>query len=136
MEAIKTDRAFVMVEVIVAAVIIIVALTAVGGLLRQALRASAAARHQTTAVELAQDKLEQLKLAGFTAVSNATGQEIVADPGGAALNFSRVTDVQAVDDKTVAVTVSVSWQEPGASAAAPWTVRLVTYYIRAFDKEF
>lgn len=141
MGTIDGRRGFVLVDVLVAAVIIAVALTAAGGLLRQALRANAAARCQTVAVELAQDKLEQLKGQGFAAVGRAAGQELLDEKGdayqGSGILFTRTTAVYpvAADNQTLAVAVTVSWQAAGAGTPAG-SVRLATYYIQAFGKEF
>ena len=135
-------RGFILVDVMVAAVIIAVALTAAGGLLRQALRANAAARCQTAATALAQDKLEQLKTAGFAAVGQAVGPPEPLDGQGGVYQgsgtlFTRHIEVSSYppDAQTRAVAVTVSWQAPGAAVPAG-SVRLATYYIQAWGKEF
>lgn len=144
MGTIDGRRGFILVDVLVAAVIIAVALTAMGGLLRQALRANAAARCETAALALAQDKLEQLKAAGFAAVPKAAGPPELLDERGNTYThqasgtlFTRTTDVRRVvgDSRTVAVAVTVAWRSPGAAAPAG-SIRLATYYIQAFGKEF
>jgi len=114
----KTNKGFILAEVMLAMVIMSVALLAISGMFTQALQADMLAHHYTVAANLAQQQLELLKTqppgywAGLSlpAVIPWSNQEQLP-----ASRYTVVTNAVAATaaDSLVEVRVIVSWQERG-----------------------
>ncbi len=114
------ERAFTLVEVLIAAAVVAVALVPLFGLFVHGTRWTADSRHLITAVNLAQNKLEELKNARFEDISTRP------DPGAPPLQFqedstySYRVDVASTGPNLKTVTVTVYYE----TASGPRTVSL------------
>jgi prepilin-type N-terminal cleavage/methylation domain-containing protein len=118
----RGEGGFTMIEVIVAAVIMTIAMAGILGLMRVSAAGSGYSRRATEAAILAEDKLEYLRTVPIGTVTD--GNDVV-DAGGvpAAEGFQRTWTLD-VNGTTVALVVVVGWDEPdGAHAITFRTVR-------------
>jgi len=123
----KSEKGFMLAEVVLAILIISVALVAIIGMLTQAIQANFMAIHYTEAANLAQKQLELLKIhppqywAGFTLPIVWQDQTQLPPP-----RYTLITNafLSTIDEHLVQVTVTVSWQERGTTC---W-LQFVTLY--------
>ncbi len=130
----SSQRGFTLVEVLVAAAIVTVALTAVAGGFQYALGVVEASRQHTTAIFLATERLEQVKakaLVEFEAVTTANfpaENPVIGSP-----QYRRVVDITpdpaGVAD-TVRVQVTVAYRPVAAVSPGPRMVILGTVLSR------
>jgi type II secretion system protein I len=118
LDAKPAQRGFTMIEVMVA--ILLTALTVIGvlGLYRIESRASAFSRRETEAAVSAQDKLEELRTQVAPASATTTGgPETVYDELNGLPIFTRSWTIQqsASDNSVYSITVTVTWDEDGAT---------------------
>lgn len=118
-----SQRGFTLVEVLVVACVIVVGLTAIAAGLQHGVAAVEAGRRQTTALFLAEEKLEHVKamaLQNFDAVAGgsfAPETEVAGYP-----QYRRVVQVTsdpAGTANTIALRVTVAYGPAGSSASQP-----------------
>jgi prepilin-type N-terminal cleavage/methylation domain-containing protein len=125
---------FTLVEALVATAIVTVGLTAVAAGFQQALHAAETGREQTTALFLAEQRLEQVKaraLQDFDGVTTANfpGE----DPVAGFARFRRVVEITpgpAGIADTVRVDVTVIYRPLGGPSPGPRAVTLITVLSR------
>jgi len=123
----KSEKGFMLAEVMLAVLIMSVALVAITGLFTQAILANLMATHYTEAANLAQKQLELLKIhppqywAGFTLPIVWQDQTQLPPP-----RYTLTTNAipSTIDEHLVQVTVTVAWQERGN----PCRLQFVTLY--------
>ena len=125
----KTDKGFILVEVMLAIFIISVALLPISGMFIQAMQADVMANHYTEASSLAQKQLELLKTHSPEYWSDLTLPATLTWHDQTQLPSSRYTlttnaCLSATDNHVVEVTVMASWQERSTQCY----VRFVTLY--------
>jgi type IV pilus assembly protein PilV len=108
-------RGFTLMELLVALVVLTTGLFALVGLLNTATRQNRTSQNLTTAVVLAEQKLEVFKNTPFTSLSLVTDQ---ADPGnplnGAGLQggiFNRYWTIKNYSPNVYQVTLTISWTD-------------------------
>lgn len=121
MARLRDPRAFTILEVLVAITILSLGLLGTAVLSTGIFRGNYFSREMTTAMTLAQDKLEEIEQLGYRGIS-ATDTTIPEGYNSIAgfPNFRRVTDI-AVGNPSVdmkMVTVTVFWQSDARSVAA------------------
>jgi prepilin-type N-terminal cleavage/methylation domain-containing protein len=118
-----SQRGFTLVEVLVAASVIVVGLTAIATGLQHGVAAVEAGRRQTTALFLAEEKLEDVKamaLLNFAAV--AGGAFAPENPVAGYPQYRRIVHVTpdpAGTANTVALRVTVAYGHAGSPATQP-----------------
>jgi prepilin-type N-terminal cleavage/methylation domain-containing protein len=75
----SNDRGFTLIEVLIAMVVLTVALVSLAELMAITLRLQQLGRNQTSAVRLAQDKIDELMSQNFTAAQLTVGGSLTAD---------------------------------------------------------
>lgn len=113
----KTNKGFILAEVMLAMLIISVALVAISGMFTQAIQADLMAKDYTVAANLAQKQLELLKNRPPEYWAGLPLPAIIPWSDGAQLPSSRYTlltkAVATAHDSLVEVRVTVSWLERG-----------------------
>jgi type IV pilus assembly protein PilV len=107
------DRGFTLVEVMVALVVIAIGVMALSVIQTRSSGDVYATGRQTRALNLAQERVETVRAAGYSAAVSG---------GGSSGPFTWATRVDSLSTDLKAVTVSVSWAELGR----PRTVQLQT----------
>ncbi len=105
---VSSYKGFTLIEVLVALVLFAIALTGFASLLTGTLQANAQAKRRTAAVNLAQDKLEELRTTAAPEAGSDTVQELGAG------TYTRDWTVGAGPTPTAStVTVTVTWTRHG-----------------------
>jgi prepilin-type N-terminal cleavage/methylation domain-containing protein len=110
----ENERGFTLVEVLIAMVILTVALVSMAELLAVSLRMQMLGRNETSAVRLAQSKIDELVAVDFDAVGSvvATGGSLTSDVAGyfdspADSGFKRRWQITAITGETRVRTLTV-----------------------------
>jgi len=125
----KTNKGFILAEVLLAIFIISIALVAISGMFTQAIQANLMAKDYTVAANLAQKQLELLKShppeywAGLTLPCTIPWSDTIQLPPPRYILITNAS-ISDADDSLVEVTVVVSWQEKGREG----NLQFVTLY--------
>lgn len=106
----KKSKGFSLIEVLIALVILAIALLALAGLMVQSTNSNSWGSHLTEASTLAQDKLEELRMARWTALDSEPFTDVRT--GSTGTNYTRTWTVDtntAGNLKTVSI--SISWTD-------------------------
>jgi len=115
-QSICPNAGFTLVESMLTLAIMSMGLLALAGLQITALRGNALARRMTTAVSIAEHRLEQLKNISYTNIQ----AEAVAQVTASNLHFTRqVTVTTGPLPNTKSVSVLVSWQDQATTHTLP-----------------
>jgi len=107
-QSISPNAGFTLVESMLTLAILSVGLLALAGLQITALRGNALSRRMTTAVSIAEQRIEQLKNTSYTNIQTEAATQVTASN----LHFTRqVTVTNGPLPNTKSVSVLVSWQE-------------------------
>ena len=113
---IDPDAGFTLVESMLTLAIMSVGLLALAGLQITALRGNDLSRRMTTAVSIAEQKLEQLKNTPYTNIQTEAASEVTASN----LHFTRqVTVTNGPLPNTKSVSVLVRWQDQSKTHTLP-----------------
>jgi len=119
-------RAFTLVEVMVAATVLIFGVVSVLMVSQRGLQTLDSARHLARASQLLQSEMERLRLmswAQLQALQDAGGPATTADALPAGYSFSR--DIRDIKANMKEIRLSASWQ---GYEGSPHSVRLITRY--------
>ncbi len=115
-QSICPNAGFTLVESMLTLAIMSMGLLALAGLQITALRGNALSRRMTTAVSIAEQRLEQLKNTSYTNIQ----AEAVAQVTASNLHFTRqVTVTNGPLPNTKSVSVLVSWQDQATTHTLP-----------------
>jgi type IV pilus assembly protein PilV len=115
-QSIGPDAGFTLVESMLALAIMSVGLLALAGLQITALRGNALSRSMTTAVSIAEQRLEQLKNTPYSDIQAEAATQVTASN----LHFTRqVTVTNGPLPNTKSVSVLVSWQDQSKTHTLP-----------------
>ena len=115
-QSIGPNAGFTLVESMLTLAIMSMSLLALAGLQITALRGNALSRRMTTAVSIAEQRLEQLKNTSYTNIQ----AEAVAQVTASNLHFTRqVTVTNGPLPNTKSVSVLVSWQDQATTHTLP-----------------
>jgi type IV pilus assembly protein PilV len=115
-QSIGPNAGFTLVESMLALAIMSVGLLALAGLQITALRGNALSRSMTTAVSIAEQRLEQLKNTPYSDIQAEAATQVTASN----LHFTRqVTVTNGPLPKTKSVSVLVSWQDQSKTHTLP-----------------
>ncbi|WP_175476529.1 type IV pilus modification PilV family protein [Syntrophus gentianae] len=129
MRRIDSSAGFTMLEVLVAILILVVALTEMVGLTATVVRANTSSKASTTATTLAGEKLEELKNTDYASLTDGTNTDYATSSGtvqtsASGAYFTRSWTIATVDpdaadadpsDDMKNITVSVTWSWMGNS---------------------
>lgn len=119
----KTENGFTLLEVLFALAIFSIGLLAVNAMTTMTIKSNYMSKNLTTAVHLAQNKLDELKAGSYASVTDTsdTGLDSQENPGAGIFNRSvTVTPHASPDYKTVEVIVS--WSDPDLRQVAMQTI--------------
>lgn len=122
----RSEKGFSTLEALVAMGIFAVVMLGIGSLPVTAIHANLRARHVTAATNLARDKIEELRHAGYASLTTGSDTTLLTesgDAGGSAAYYSRSWDVSsgsAPGSKEIAVTVE--WTDSEAQTVTLTTV--------------
>ena len=115
-QSIGPNAGFTLVESMLTLAIMAVGLLALAGLQITALRGNALSRSMTTAVSIAEQRLEQLKNTPYSDIQAEAATQVTASN----LHFTRqVTVTNGPLPKTKSVSVLVSWQDQSKTHTLP-----------------
>jgi len=115
-QSIGPNAGFTLVESMLTLAIMSVGLLALAGLQITALRGNALSRSMTTAVSIAEQRLEQLKNTPYSDIQAEAATQVTASN----LHFTRqVTVTNGPLPKTKSVSVLVSWQDQSKTHTLP-----------------
>jgi prepilin-type N-terminal cleavage/methylation domain-containing protein len=129
----SADSGFTLVEALVATAILTVGVTAAAAGFQQALHAVETGREQTTALFLAEQRLEQVKAGALRDFDGITTTNYPEDPVAGFPRFRRVVEITpnpAGIADTVRVEVVVTYRPLGGPSPGPRAVTLVTVLSR------
>lgn len=105
---------FSMLELLIALTVLSVGLFALAGLQQAAVGENSASEHLTSAIFLAEAKMNQLKTDGYSSLGNGTFSDAnnpIDEQGQAGGIFTRTWTVSSMGVNTKQVTVTISWQD-------------------------
>ncbi len=116
-QSIDPNAGFTLVESMLTLAIMSVGLLALAGLQITALRGNALSRRMTTAVSIAEQKIEQLKDTPFANIQAESPTQVTVSN----LNFTRQVTVtnNSPLDNSMTVSVSVSWKDGATTHTVP-----------------
>ena len=115
-QSIRPNAGFTLVESMLTLALVSMSLLALAGLQITALRGNALARRITTAVSIAEQRIEQLKNASYANIQAEAATQVTASN----LHFTRqVTVTNGPLPNTKSVSVLVSWQEQSKTHTLP-----------------
>ena len=115
-QSICSNAGFTLVESMLTLAIMSMGLLALAGLQITALRGNALARKMTTAVSIAEQRIEQLKNTSYTNIQAEAATQVTASN----LHFTRqVTVTNGPLPNTKSVSVLVSWQDQSKTHTLP-----------------
>jgi type IV pilus assembly protein PilV len=120
---VSIEDGFTLIEIMITLVILSIGLVALAGLQVSAIKGNTFSKRMTTAVSIANQKLEQLKDTAYANVlSESSTQITISQPNQPSMNFTRqvtVTNGPLANTKTVNVTVT--WSDGSNSHSVPIT---------------
>jgi type IV pilus assembly protein PilV len=111
---------FTLIEVMIALVVMSIGLTALAAVQISAIRGNAFSKRMTTAVSIADGKMEQIKNGSYASIISESSTQVTQSN----MNFARqvtVTNNIAPLTNTKMVNVTVSWSEGSKSHSVPIT---------------
>src|SRR2546428_6290422 len=116
MQKLSNDIGFTLIEILIAIVIISIASLGVASLSVSIIRENSTDKNTTTAISLAQDKMEEIKKLGYLNVSTSNGNENY----GSIPNYPSYKRIMSIANDTPAtkmktVTVTVFWNSDARS---------------------
>ena len=117
--SISSEEGFTLVEIMIALVVLSVGLVALAGLQISAIRGNAFSKRMTTAVSIANEKMEQLKNSSYANILSESSIQVVQSN----MNFSRQVTVtnNSPLPNTKTVNVTVTWSGGSKSHSVPMT---------------
>jgi type IV pilus assembly protein PilV len=113
------DDGFTLIEVMIALVVMSIGLTALAAVQISAIQGNAFSKRMTTAVSIADEKMEQIKSNLYTEIVSESSSQITQSN----LNFTRQVTVtnNSPLTNTKTINVTVSWSEGSKSHSVPIT---------------
>jgi type IV pilus assembly protein PilV len=113
------DDGFTLIEVMIALVVMSIGLTALAAVQISAIQGNAFSKRMTTAVSIADEKMEQIKSNLYTKIVSESSSQITQSN----LNFTRQVTVtnNSPLTNTKTINVTVSWSEGSKSHSVPIT---------------
>jgi len=105
----KSEQGFTLIEVLVALFIVVVGILGMIAVTATVMSGNSLAKRMTTASTLAQYKVEELKTTDYDSLASSSSPETVDGLYSRSWTVS-AADTPAAGMKTIAVTVSFSWQ--------------------------
>jgi type IV pilus assembly protein PilV len=116
---ISSEEGFTLLEIMIALVVLSVSLVALAGLQISAIRGNAFSKRMTTAVSIANEKMEQLKNSSYANILSESSIQV----NQSNMNFTR--QVTATNNSplpnTKTVNVTVTWSQGSKSHSVPMT---------------
>jgi type IV pilus assembly protein PilV len=116
---ISIEEGFTLIEIMIALVVMSVGLTALAAVQISAIRGNAFSKRMTTAVSIADGKMEQIKNGSYASIISESATQVTQSN----MNFTR--QVTVINNSPLAstktVNVSVSWSEGSKSYTVPIT---------------
>jgi type IV pilus assembly protein PilV len=117
---ISIEEGFTLIEITIALVVMSIGLTALAAVQISAIRGNAFSKRMTTAVSIADGKMEQIKNGSYASIIPESATQVTQSN----MNFTRqvtVTNNIAPLTNTKTVNVTVSWSEGSKSHSVPIT---------------
>lgn len=115
--SINSEEAFTLIEIMIALVVLSVGLVALAGLQISAIKGNAFSKRMTTAVTIANARLEEIKNTAYANIQSESSAQVTASN----MNFTRqvtvTNDSPVLNTKTVNVTVT--WKDGSKSHTVP-----------------
>ncbi len=113
------DDGFTLIEVMIALIVMSIGLTALAAVQISAIQGNAFSKRMTTAVSIADEKMEQIKSNLYTEIVSESSSQITQSN----LNFTRQVTVtnNSPLTNTKTINVTVSWSEGSKSHSVPIT---------------
>lgn len=108
MLALKDDKGFTFIEIMIAVFLLVTALLGLISTTGMVINSNSFSKMMSTATTLAQDKMEELRNTSYTGISEAGSPETVESIY--TRRWTVASNVPATGMKTIAVTVSWSWK--------------------------
>jgi type IV pilus assembly protein PilV len=118
--SISTEEGFTLIEIMIALVVMSIGLTALAAVQISAIRGNVFSKRMTTAVSIADGKMEQIKNGSYASITSESAIQVTQSN----MNFTRqvtVTNNIAPLTNTKTVNVTVSWSEGSKSHSVPIT---------------
>ncbi len=116
-------KGFTLIELLIAIVLIVVGLVALMGTMSVGICADAALEYRLTSLNLANEKLEELKDSDYSTVVPATESSI----SGFSWIDDRIVTVSEVDTDLKDVTVTVQWTQKGSTQSVAVETYIADY---------
>ena len=116
---ISIEEGFTLIEIMIALVVMSIGLTALAAVQISAIRGNAFSKRMTTAVSIADEKIEQLKSSPYANILSESSIQITQSN----MNFTRQVTVKDNDllPNTKTIIVTVNWSEGSKSHSVPVT---------------
>jgi type IV pilus assembly protein PilV len=116
---ISSEEGFTLLEIMIALVVLSVSLVALAGLQISAIRGNAFSKRMTTAVSIANEKMEQLKNSSYANILSESSIQV----NQSNMNFTRQVTVtnNSPLPNTKTVNVTVTWSQGSKSHSVPMT---------------
>jgi type IV pilus assembly protein PilV len=116
---ISIEEGFTLIEIMIALVVMSIGLTALAAVQISAIRGNAFSKRMTTAVSIADEKIEQLKSSPYANILSESSIQITQSD----MNFTRQVTVKDNDllPNTKTIIVTVNWSEGSKSHSVPVT---------------
>src|ERR687895_777695 len=113
------EEGFTLIEIMIALVVLSVGLVALAGLQISAIRGNAFSKRMTTAVSIANEKMEQLKNSPYANILSESSIQVTQSN----MNFTRQVTVtnNSPLPNTKTVTVMITWSDTSKSHSVPIT---------------
>ena len=119
----ENQSGFTMLEVLFALAIFSIGLLAVNAMTTMVINSNYKSRHLTTAVHLAQNKLDELTAGSYASVADATETGLDSqETAGAGIFERRVCVTASTDPEYKTVEIIVSWSDPDPRQAVFQTI--------------
>jgi type IV pilus assembly protein PilV len=117
--SISIEEGFTLIEIMIALVIMSIGLTALAAVQISAIRGNAFSKRMTTAVSIADGKMEQIKNGSYASIISESATQVTQSN----MNFTRQVTVTNNSPlaNTKTVNVTVSWSEGSKSHTVPIT---------------
>jgi len=112
MKDIQSKKGFTLLEVLFALAIFSIGLLAVNAMTTMVIKSNYMSKNFTTAVHLAQNKLDELKAGAYADVDAGTETNLNSQDISGAGIFAREVTLESCTPNCKAVTVKVSWADP------------------------
>jgi type IV pilus assembly protein PilV len=116
---ISIEEGFTLVEIMIALIVLSVGLVALAGLQVSAIRGNAFSKRMTTAVSIANARIEQIKNTPYANIQSESSTKVIQSNMNFARQVTVINDSPLPNTKTVNVTVT--WSEGSKSHSTPIT---------------